>query len=287
MRAIGLMRFGGYAVLQPIDIPLPEPGPGEIRIRVNGLVDAANQQALVLGARISPSELSKHPMSMISNTTDARVRVLADGSQIPLLGLGVWQVPNGPTTVNAVAWALEVGYRHIDTAQAYGNEESVGRALRESGVSRDQVFITTKFNPSRKDPTAEVERSLERLGVDYVDLYLVHWPQGGATRAWSGMERARELGYARSIGVSNYGVRELDQVLAAATIPPVVDQVQFSPFEYRRALLEDARQRHIAVEAYSPLGTGRHLSNQTVRHIASRVGRTPAQVLLRWPLQHE
>src|SRR5438132_4749315 len=204
-------------------------------------------------------------MTTTSKTADARTRALADGNQIPLLGLGVWQVPNGPTTVNAVRWALEIGYRHVDTAQVYGNEESVGRALRESGVSRDQVFITTKFNPSRKDPTAEVERSLERLGVDYVDLYLVHWPQGGATRAWSGMERARELGYARSIGVSNFGVRELDQVLAAATILPVVDQVQFSPFEYRRALLEHAPRRQVAVEAYSPLGTGRHISNQTVQ----------------------
>jgi 2,5-diketo-D-gluconate reductase A len=226
-------------------------------------------------------------MSTTSNTTDARVRVLADGNQIPLLGLGVWQVPNGPTTVNAVRWALELGYRHIDTAQAYGNEESVGRALRESDVPRDQVFITTKFFPARADPTAEVEHSLKRLGVDYVDLYLVHWPQGGATRAWPGMQRSRELGYARSIGVSNFGVRELDQVLAAATIPPVVDQVQFSPFEYRRAVLEGAQQRNIVVEAYSPLGTGRHVSNETVRRIASRVGRTPAQVLLRWALQHD
>jgi 2,5-diketo-D-gluconate reductase A len=226
-------------------------------------------------------------MSTISNPTDARVRVLADGNQIPLLGLGVWQVPNGPTTVNAVRWALELGYRHIDTAQAYGNEESVGRALRESGVARDQVFITTKFNPSRKDPAAEAEHSLQRLGTDYVDLYLVHWPQGGATRAWPGMERARELGYARSIGVSNFGEHELEQVLAAATTTPVVDQVQFSPFEYRRALLDSAQQRGIVVEAYSPLGTGRHLSNPTVERIAAHVGRTPAQVLLRWSLQHD
>src|SRR5438128_3378178 len=226
-------------------------------------------------------------MATISQTTDPRTRALADGNQIPLLGLGVWQVPNGPTAVDAVRWALELGYRHIDTAQAYGNEESVGRALRESGVPRDQVFITTKFNPSRKDPSAEAEHSLQRLGTEYVDLYLVHWPQGGATRAWSGMERARELGYARSIGVSNFSVRELDQVLAAATIAPVMDRVPFSPFEYRRAVLEHALQRRVAVEAYSPLGTGRHLSNETVRRIASRVGRTPAQVLLRWSLQHD
>ena len=203
-------------------------------------------------------------MATRSKTLDSRVRALADGNQIPVLGLGVWQVPNGPIAVNAVRWALDFGYRHIDTAQVYGNEESVGRALRESGVPRNQVFITTKFNPSRKDPAAEAERSLQRLGTDYVDLYLVHWPQGGATRAWPGMLRARELGYARSVGVSNFGLRELDQVLAAAPVAPAVDQVQLSPFEYRRGLLDQAHQRNIVVEAYSPLGTGRHLTNQTV-----------------------
>ena len=121
-------------------------------------------------------------MATISQTTDPRTRALADGNQIPLLGLGVWQVPDGPTTVNAVRWALELGYRHIDTAQVYGNEESVGRALLDSGIPRDQVFITTKFNPARKDAATELERSLQRLGTDYVDLYLVHWPQGGATQ---------------------------------------------------------------------------------------------------------
>jgi diketogulonate reductase-like aldo/keto reductase len=226
-------------------------------------------------------------MATTSKTVDARTRALADGNQIPMLGLGVWQVPNGPTTVNAVRWALQFypGYRHIDTAQVYGNEESVGRALRDSGIPRDQVFITTKFNPSHKDAAAELERSLQRLGTDYVDLYLVHWPQAGARRAWPGMEHSRELGYARSIGVSNFGLRELDQLMAVANIPPVVDQVQFSPFEYRRALLDGAEQWNVVVEAYSPLGTGRHLSNQMVRRIAGAIGRTPAQVLLRWSLQ--
>jgi len=226
-------------------------------------------------------------MATRSKTLDSRVRALADGNQIPVLGLGVWQVPNGPIAVNAVRWALDFGYRHIDTAQVYGNEESVGRALRESGVPRNQVFITTKFNPSRKDPAAEAARSLQRLGTDYVDLYLVHWPQGGATRAWPGMLRARELGYARSVGVSNFGLRELDQVLAAAPVAPAVDQVQLSPFEYRRGLLDQAHQRNIVVEAYSPLGTGRHLANLTVQHIAASLGRTPAQVLLRWCVQRD
>ncbi len=211
--------------------------------------------------------------------------MLADGNGIPLLGLGVWQVPNGAECVGAVRWALELGYRHIDTAQAYGNEESVGQGLRESGVPREEVFLTTKFFPARKDPVAEAERSLQRLGVDYVDLYIVHWPEGGPTWAWPGMEQARELGYARSIGVSNFGVDDLRQLLATATVPPVVDQVQFSPYEYRKALLDACRQNGIALEAYSPLGTGRHLTSDTVARIAGRHGRTPAQVLLRWCIE--
>jgi 2,5-diketo-D-gluconate reductase A len=226
-------------------------------------------------------------MASGSKTADKRLRVLADGSSIPVLGLGVWQIPKGPATVKAVRWALELGYRHIDTAQAYGNEESVGRALKQSGVPREEVFITTKFYPGSEDPVAEAEGSLERLGVDYVDLYIIHWPQGGPTWAWPGMERAKELGYARSIGVSNFDVRELEQVMAVATTPPVVDQVQFSPFEYRRKLLQAAEKRRVALEAYSPLGTGRHLADPTVKAIASRVGRTPAQVLLRWCLQRD
>ena len=211
--------------------------------------------------------------------------MLADGNQIPLLGLGVWQVANDRECVDAVRWALELGYRHIDTAQAYGNEESVGQGLRESGVPRGDVFITTKFFPRRKDPVAEIERSLQRLGVDHVDLYIIHWPEGGPTWAWPGMERAQELGYARSIGVSNFGVDELQQLLATATVPPVADQVQFSPYEYRSALLEACRESGITLEAYSPLGTGRHLGSDTVARIARTHGRTPAQVLLRWCIE--
>ena len=220
-------------------------------------------------------------------TADGRARILADGNQMPMLGLGVWQVPNGAECVNAVRWALDEGYRHIDTAQAYGNEESVGKALRGSGVPRDEVFITTKFYPGHKDPVAEAQRSLTRLGVDQVNLYLVHWPQGGATWAWPGMERARELGYARSVGVSNFSVNQLDEVIAAGTIQPAVNQVQFSAPAYRRGLLDACRQRGVALEAYSPLGTGRHLSNETVMRVAKRVGRAPAQVLLRWCVQRE
>ena len=220
-------------------------------------------------------------------TPDGRARVLADGHQMPLLGLGVWQVPDGAACVNAVRWALDLGYRHVDTAQVYGNEASVGRALRESGVPRDEVFITTKFHPDHPDPVAEAEQSLRRLGVDYVDLYLVHWPQGGPEWAWPGMERSCERGLARSIGVSNFSASDLAAVMAVGTIPPVVNQVQFSPVYYRRALLDACRQRAVQVEAYSSLGTGRHLDDGTVKRVAQRVGRTPAQVLLRWCLQHD
>ena len=220
-------------------------------------------------------------------TADGRARILADGNEIPLLGLGVWQVPNGPEAENAVRWALELGYRHVDTAQAYGNEESVGRALRDSGVPREEVFITTKFYPAHKDPESEAQRSLERLGVDQLDLYIIHWPQGGPTWAWPGMERAHERGYARSIGVSNFSVGELDELLAVAETRPVVNQVQFNPFVYRRSLLEACGERDLALEAYSPLGTGRHLSDARVREIAERVGRTPAQVLVRWCVQRD
>ena len=225
-------------------------------------------------------------MTRAKTTEDGRSYVLADGNTIPMLGLGVWQVPDGPECVDAVRWALELGYRHIDTAQAYRNEKSVGQGLRESGVPRDEIFITTKFYPEKKDPAAEIEKSLERLGVDNVDLYIIHWPKGGPTWAWPGMEKARELGYTRSIGISNFSSKDIEKLSAIAQVQPVVNQVQFSPVEYRRKLLETCVAAGIVLEAYSTLGTGKYLSDETVTRIADHVGRTPAQVLLRWCIQH-
>ena len=216
-----------------------------------------------------------------------RTRLLADGTEMPMLGLGVWQVPNGPECVNAVRSALELGYRHIDTAQAYGNEESVGQGLRESGVPREEVFITTKFYPARKDPAAEAERSLGRLGVDQVDLYIIHWPQGGPTWAWPGMERARELGYARSIGVSNFSGGELEQVIETATARPSSTRSSSAHSNTGAGCSRRPTSSDVALDAYSPLGTGRHLSDPAVTPIAQRLGRTPAQVLLRWCVQHD
>jgi 2,5-diketo-D-gluconate reductase A len=236
--------------------------------------------------RARPIE-ERQTMTTGAVTENGRALVLNDGNEMPLLGLGVWQTKDGRECVDAVRWALELGYRHIDTAQAYGNEESVGKGLLASGVPRDEVFITTKFFPGNPDPVAALEQSLRRLRVDHVDLYIIHWPQGGATWAWPGMERARELGYAHSVGVSNFNATQLDEVIAAGTIPPAVNQVQFSSLQYRRALLEACQKRGVVLEAYSPLGTGRHLGDEMVRHVADRVGRTPAQVLLRWCIQRD
>ena len=209
------------------------------------------------------------------------------GIEMPVVGLGVYEIPEGREVEQAVEWALEAGYRHIDTAQGYGNEAGVGRGLTASGIPREDVFLTTKFAPSRTDPEAELERSLERLAVERVDLYLVHSPRGGPKWAWPGMERALERGLTRSIGVSNFGVSQLGKLVGSCTVRPAVNQVQFSPFQYRRHLAEACRGHGIALEAYSPLTRGADLDHPTVGEIAGRVGRSPAQVLLRWGLQRE
>ncbi|GAA1595878.1 aldo/keto reductase [Actinoplanes couchii] len=222
---------------------------------------------------------------MTARQAAGTVRALADGTEIPILGLGVWQVRDGRTCEDAVRWALEAGYRHVDTAQYYRNEGSVGRAVRDSGLPRDEVFVTTKFDPGRRDPAAELERSLDSMGLDFVDLYLVHWPGGGPTRAWNGMQRALERGLTRSIGVSNYSATDIETLLGVADSLPTVNQIQFSPFEYRRALKDTCERLGVAVQAYSPLGTGQHLRNPTVTTIADRLERTPAQILIRWSLQ--
>jgi len=190
-------------------------------------------------------------MNVNAAANAGNVRLLADGNQVPVLGLGVWQGPDGPACVNAVRWALDAGYRHIDTAQAYGNEESVGRALRDSGVARDEVFVTTKFHPGGHDPVGQAEQSLRRLGLEQIDLYLVHWPQGGPAFAWKGMERVLDRGLARSIGVSNFSAADLEVVIAAGSVPPAVNQVLFNPRHLRRCSarrVRTARRRRRGVQ---------------------------------------
>jgi 2,5-diketo-D-gluconate reductase A len=210
---------------------------------------------------------------------------MAEGISIPVLGLGMWRVPEGDVAERAVRWALEAGYRHIDTAQGYGNEASVGRGLRASGVPRDDVFVTTKFSPANSDPVAALEDSLRRLGLDRVDLYLVHWPQDGPLAAWPGMERAFEQNLTRSIGVSNFDASELARVLASAGTPPAINQIQLSPFQHRRRLIEACRRNGVLVEAYSPLTSGEDLAHPAIAEVAGSSGRTPAQVMLRWGIQ--
>jgi diketogulonate reductase-like aldo/keto reductase len=222
---------------------------------------------------------------------DQTVR-LNDGREMPQLGLGVWQVPPGRGTQVAVAAALAVGYRHVDTAAIYRNESDVGIAIRASGLPPGSVWVTTKLaNSDQGAATARraFEASLERLGLDGVDLYLLHWPHQRSLESWSVLEQLHAEGLARSIGVSNFLVRHLDELLAHASVPPAVNQIELSPFLYRSRAdtLRRNDEEGIAVEAYSPLTKGRRLRDRTIAAIASEVGRTPAQVLIRWSLQKE
>jgi diketogulonate reductase-like aldo/keto reductase len=213
---------------------------------------------------------------------------LPSGARMPVLGLGVWQLAAGHETEQAVEWALEAGYRHVDTASMYRNEQSVGAAVARSGVRREEVFVTTKLMPGQASAERALGASLRRLGFDYVDLYLIHWPLPLLNvRLWRQLERLQERGLAREIGVSNFGSGQLEELGRSGAAVPAVDQVQFSPFRYRRRLLDDCRRRGIVLEAYSPLERGKGLDQPTITSIAERIGRTPAQVMLRWAIQHE
>ena len=212
---------------------------------------------------------------------------LASGVEMPVLGLGVWQMAQGRETEQAIEWAFEAGYRHIDTATMYRNEESVGAAIRRSGLPREEVFVTTKLMPRGLAAARELERSLGRLGLDQVDLYLIHWPlPTGNTRLWHALESLRDRGLAREIGVSNFGRRRLASLLPRAAHRPAVNQVQLNPFRYRRGLLDYCREQGIAFEAYSPLARGEGLDEPAIAAVAERLDRTPAQVVLRWAVQH-
>ncbi len=207
---------------------------------------------------------------------------------MPVLGLGVWQMTAGAETEQAVEWALEAGYRHIDTASMYRNEQSVGAALRRSGLPREQVFVTTKLLPTHMSAARELEKSLSRLGLDYVDLYLIHWPLPLVTaRFWRELESLQEHGLAQAIGVSNFGRDRLETLRRGTSRMPAVDQVQFSPFRYRRRLLDYCLEQGIVFEAYSPLERGQGLQDTTITALAERLGRTPAQIMLRWGIQHQ
>ena len=218
---------------------------------------------------------------------DARVP-MNHGGPIPVLGLGTWQV-HGRDGIRAVRTALDLGIRLIDTASMYGNEAEVGQAVRESGVPRDEVFVTTKvWNDEQgyESTLRACEASLKRLGMPSVDLYLVHWPvQAKRKETWRAMERILKEGKARAVGVSNYMVRHLDE-LKGSEVTPAVNQIELHPFLQPREAIDLCRERGILVEAYSPLARARRLKEKTLAAIAAKREKTVAQVLIRWGLQH-
>ena len=243
--------------------------------------------------------------------TIERKLILNDEHLIPQLGLGVWQSRAGATCEAAVLAALEAGYRHIDTAAMYGNEESVGVAIRRSGIPRESIFVTTKlWNSDHGNPERALDTSLRKLKMDYVDLYLIHYPVRERRQSWRALEMLKAKGKAHSIGVSNFTIRHLTELLAETKTIPVVNQVEFHPYLYQRDLLEFCAGKGIVVEAYSPLTKGEKLNDPKLVAIAkkySQAGSQPtasrsrlpfadklsrrsetkstAQILIRWALQ--
>jgi 2,5-diketo-D-gluconate reductase A len=213
---------------------------------------------------------------------------LLGGAEMPVVGFGTWQLQDRQA-YDSVRYALEVGYRHLDTATMYGNEAEVGQALRDSGVAREDVFITTKLPPRNAGRERQtITASLRDLGVDHVDLWLVHWPPkaGAGLSVWREFIKARDEGLTRAIGVSNYSLAQIDELIHDTGQRPVVNQIPWSTSQYDAKLLADSRKRAVVVEGYSPL-KGSNLRAATLTEIAARHGVTPAQVVLRWHLQHE
>jgi 2,5-diketo-D-gluconate reductase A len=227
---------------------------------------------------------------MTTQTTSVPYVDLNDGNRIPQLGFGVFQVP-AEETAEAVRHALETGYRLIDTAAAYGNEEAVRDALQTSGLDRGEVFITTKlFNTEhgRDKARKAFEQSLSKLGGDYIDLYLIHWPvpsQDRYVETWEALCALREEGRVRSIGVSNFQIEHLERIIDATGVVPTVNQIELHPRLQQPELRRFDAERQIATEAWSPLGQGELLDDPVIEAIASEHDRTPAQVVLRWHIQ--
>lgn len=223
---------------------------------------------------------------------------LNNGVKIPVVGFGTWQTPDGNIAESSVLAALKAGYRHIDTAAAYGNQESVGRGIRKSGIPRDEIFVTTKlWNKDHGYQAAKqaIDRSLMELGLDYLDLYLIHWPnpvdfrdrwQEMNAESWRAMEEAVQAGKIRAIGVSNFHAKHLDELLKTATIQPTVNQIFLNPSDLQPEVTAYNEAHHILSEAYSPLGTGKIFKVAELQDIAANYGKTVAQVVLRWSLQH-
>jgi len=222
-------------------------------------------------------------------TLDSKAR-LNNGLEIPMLGLGVYQSPPGRPTRQAVQYALEIGYRHIDTAKIYDNEADVGTAVKESGLHRDDIFITTKVWNSDQGYDSRLKAcstSLARLGLGYIDLYLIHWPvMGLSIKTWKAMEQLLKEGKVEAIGVSNYMIDHLEEILYDSDVVPSVNQVEFHPFLYQQDLLHFCEKKGIQLEAYSPLTRAKRLADPNIVKLAKKYEKTPAQILIRWSLQH-
>ena len=225
---------------------------------------------------------------MVNSIQDAAI--LNNGVKMPWLGLGVWQVENGNVVEAAVKMAIKAGYRSIDTAAAYGNEEGVGKAIKESGVPREELFITTKVWNSRQgyETTLQAfEESRKKLGIEQVDLYLIHWPvKGKYVDTWRALEKLYRDGLVRAIGVSNFQVHHLTDVLESGSVIPAVNQVEYHPLLSQKELLAFCKKNKIQLEAWSPLMQG-HLDLPLLGELGRKYGKSPAQIVLRWDLQNE
>lgn len=223
---------------------------------------------------------------------------LANGIKIPIVGFGTWQTPDGEVAVSSVKAALQEGYRHIDTAQAYKNEEGVGRAIKESGIPREEIFLTTKLwnkNHSYDLTMSSFAESLEKLQTDYVDLFLIHWPnpvdfrdhwQEANAQSWKAMEELYEAGKIKAIGVSNFRPHHIEELKKTAKILPMVNQIFLAPGEKQEAVVAYCEENNIRLEAYSPLGTGKIFAVPEMQELAAKHDKTIAQIALRWSLQH-
>ncbi len=217
---------------------------------------------------------------------------LNNGVNLPLFGFGSYKIDNEKKGLAALLSALETGYRHIDTASIYENEELVGNAIKQSGIGRKDLFITTKLwldEQGKSETPAALERSLQRLQTDYVDLYLMHWPHPESDRmlpCWDAMQALLKSGKCRAIGVSNFSIRRLRELFALSDFRPAVNQVEFNVFNYKRELAEFCRGHDIVLQSYSPLARCQKVDHPMLQSIASKYGKTPAQVMLRWCLEH-
>jgi diketogulonate reductase-like aldo/keto reductase len=213
---------------------------------------------------------------------------LNNGVQMPLLGLGTWQ-NRGKSVIKSINWALEVGYRHIDTASFYKNEKNIGKAIQKIDIARDDIFITSKVWDTEQgyDSTMKAfERSTKKLKTDYLDLYLVHWPRKQRNETWKALEKLYNEGKIKAIGVANFYIHHMEELIDKYSITPAVNQFELSPFLYREELITFCKENEIAVEAYSPLTHGKKLDHPKLKQIAKNYNKSTAQILIRWGLEH-